>query len=102
MVRLDTLTFARSVDSFLHRPARDSVCVSPDKWCDYRKNHKFLNPSCLCALLQPQGEGKVVRYTEAANYLRPYGRYKGEWVVEHAKTVADILIGLCSHLRLAS
>src|ERR1700678_3473209 len=32
MVRLDTLTFARSVDSFLRRPARDSVRVSPDKW----------------------------------------------------------------------
>ena len=91
MVRLDTLTFARSVDSFLCRPARDSVRVSPDQWCDYRENHDFLNPSCLCALLQPQGEGRVVRYTEAAIYLRLYGRYKGEWVAECAN-------GCCGYL----
>jgi hypothetical protein len=91
MVRLDTLTFARSVDSFLRRPTRDSVRVSPDKWRDYRENHEFLNPSCLCALLQPQGEGKIVCNTEAAIYLRPYGRYKGEWVAECAK-------GCCGYL----
>ena len=65
MVRLDSLMFARSVYSFLRRPARDSVHVSPDKWRDYRENHEFLNPSCLCALLKPQGKGEAPRYTEA-------------------------------------
>jgi hypothetical protein len=91
MVRLDSLTFARSVYSFLRRPARDSVRVSPDKWRDYRENHKFLNPSCLCALLKPQGKGEAPRYTEAAIYLRLNGRYKGEWVAECAK-------GYCGYL----
>ena len=86
-----TLRFARSIDSFLRRHARDSVRVSPDKWHDYRENHEFLYPSCLCALLQLQGEGKVARYTEAAIYLRLYGRYKGEWVAECAK-------GCCGYL----
>ena len=93
MVRLDylTLTFTRSVYSFLHRPARDSVCVSPNKWRDYRENHEFLNPSCLCALLKPQGKGEAPRYTEVAIYLPLNGRYKGEWVAECAK-------GYCGYL----
>jgi hypothetical protein len=88
MVRLDSLTFARSVYSFLRRPARDSVRVSPDKWCEYRENHEFLHPSCLCAL---QGKGEAPRYTEAAIYLPLNGRYKGEWVAECAK-------GYCGYL----
>jgi hypothetical protein len=68
---------------------RDSIRVSPDKWRDYRENHEFLNPSCLCALFQPQGE--VLCYTEAAIYLPVCGRYKGEWVAECAK-------GRCGYL----
>ena len=91
MVRLDSLTFARSVYSFLRRPTRDSVRVSPDKWRDYRENHEFLNPSCLCALLKPQGKGKAPCYTEAAIHLPLNGRYKGEWVAECAK-------GYCGYL----
>ena len=55
---------------------RDSVRVSADKWRDYRKNHEFLNPSCLCALFQPQGE--VLCYTKAAIYLPLNGRYRYE------------------------
>ena len=55
---------------------RDSVRVSADKWRDYRENHEFLNPSCLCALFQPQGE--VLCYTEAAIYLPLNGRYRYE------------------------
>ena len=85
------LTFARSVYSFLRRPARDSVCVSPDKWHDYCENHEFLNPSCLCALLKPQGKGEAPRYTEVAIYLLLNGCYKGEWVAECAK-------GYCRYL----
>ena len=53
---------------------RNSVCVSANKWRDYRKNHELLNPSCLCALFQPQGE--VLCYTEAAIYLPLNGRYR--------------------------
>jgi hypothetical protein len=68
---------------------RDSVRISPDKWRDYRENHEFLNPSCLCALFQPQGE--VLCYTEAAIYLPLNGRYRGEWVAECAK-------GCCGYL----
>jgi hypothetical protein len=68
---------------------KDSVRVSPDKWRDYRKNHDFLNPSCLCALFQPKGD--VLRYNEAAIYLPLSGRYRGEWVAECAK-------GSCGYL----
>ena len=89
MVHLDSLMFTRSVYSILHRPMRDSVRVSPDKWRDYRENHEFLNPSCLCALFQPQGE--VLCYTEAAIYIPLNGRYRGEWVAECAK-------GCCGYL----
>ena len=53
--------------------------------CDYRENHKFLNPSCLCALLKLQGKGEAPRYTEAAIYLLLNECYKGEWVAECAK-----------------
>src|ERR1700734_199661 len=73
----------------MHRPARHSVRVSPDKWRDYRENHEFLNPSCLCPLVQPQGE--VLRYTEAAIYLPLNGRYKGEWVAECVKSCCGYL-----------
>jgi hypothetical protein len=87
---LDSLTFTRSIYySLLHRPMKDSVRVSPDKWRDYRENHDFLNPSCLCALFQPQGE--VLRYNEAAIYLPLNGQYRGEWVAECAK-------GCCGYL----
>jgi hypothetical protein len=91
MVHLDSLAFAKSVYSFLCRPMRDSVRVSPDKcqWRDYRENHEFLNPSCLCGLFQPQGE--VLCYTESAIYLPVSGRYRGEWVAECAK-------GCCGYL----
>jgi hypothetical protein len=89
MVHLDSLTFTRSVYPFLRRPMRDSVHVSPDKWRDYRENHEFLNPSCLCALFQPQGE--VLCYTEAAIYLPVMGLYSGEWVAECVK-------GRCGYL----
>ena len=89
MVQLDSLTFTRSVYSFLRRPMRDSIHVSPDEWCDYRENHEFLNPSCLCALFQPQGE--VPCYTEAAVYLPLNGHYRGEWVAECVK-------GCCRYL----
>ena len=70
MVRLDYLTltfkFTRSVYSFLHRPVRDSVRVSPDKWRDYRENHEFLNPSCLCALLKlPRMQATWSRWSRA-------------------------------------
>ena len=91
MVRLDSLTFARSVYSFLRRPARDSVRVSPDKWRDYRENHEFLNPSCLCALPKPQGKGEALRYIEVAIHLPLNGCYKVEWVAECAK-------GYCGYL----
>ena len=78
MVRLDSLTFTRSVYSFLHRPTRDSLHVSPDKWRDYRENHEFLNPSCLCALLKLQGKGEAPRYTEVAIYLQA----TAQWVLQ--------------------
>ena len=68
---------------------RDSVRISPDKWREYRENHEFLNPSCLCALFQRQS--KVHCYTEAAIYLPLNGRYGGEWVAECAK-------GSCGYL----
>jgi hypothetical protein len=68
---------------------RDSVRISPDKWRDYRENHEFLNPSCLCELFRPQGE--VLCYTEAAIYLPLKGHYKGEWVAECAKSCCGYL-----------
>ena len=55
------------------------------------ENHEFFNPSCLRALLKPQGKGEAPRYTEAAIYLPLNGRYKGEWVAECAK-------GYCGYL----
>lgn len=86
---LDSLTFARNVYPFLYRPMRDSVRVSPDKWRDYRDNHEFLNPSCLCSLFQSQC--KVLCYTEAAIYLPVSGRYRGEWVAECVKSFCGYL-----------
>jgi hypothetical protein len=68
---------------------RDTIRVSPDKWRDYRENHEFLNPSCLCALFQPKSE--VLYYTEAAIYLPLNGLYRGEWVAECAE-------GRCGYL----
>ena len=67
----------------------DSVHVSPDKWFYYHENHKFLNPSCLCALFQQHGE--ALHYTEAAIYLPLNGHYRGELVVECMK-------GCCRYL----
>ena len=104
----DSLTFCKMpFFHCLHRPVQGTKHVTPDVLRVYRKNHQFLRPGCLCPLFQPLS--KEPGFTKAAIYLPLHGRYKGEWVVDCAKSRCGYLgrssfslTMICSYTELPS
>jgi hypothetical protein len=54
--------------------------VTPDKWLEYRTQHKFQWLHCLCPLLRTTGEEPP--FTEAKILLKDSGDHIGEYVAE--------------------
>jgi hypothetical protein len=66
------------------RPVHKGKRVTPGELALYRETHQFLGPGCLCPLLGPVS--KRPTFIEAAIYIPVFGRYKGEYVAECAKS----------------
>ena len=71
------------------RPVEEGERVPPAGWREYRREHDFFGPGCLCPLLQPSTEELV--FTEAVTHFKMSGVYFAEYVAECAK-------GCCSYL----
>ena len=54
--------------------------VTPDMWLEYRKQHKFRGPNCLCPLLRTTNEEPPA--TEAEIVLKRSGDRIGEYIAE--------------------
>lgn len=61
-----------------YRPKVGERRIHPADLRDYRREHQFLGPGCLCPLLQNLSEEPD--FTEAAIYIPVFGRYGGEYV----------------------
>jgi hypothetical protein len=58
--------------------------VKPSKLLEYREQHHFRGPLCLCPLLRTLDEEPTSRSIEAAILLKRSGTYVGEYVAECA------------------
>ena len=58
----------------------DNKRVTPDMWLEYRGQHKFQGPDCLCPLLRTTNE--ELPLTEAKIRLKNSGDHVGEYVAE--------------------
>ena len=73
-------------DIQLHRPTHEQpeAHVMPSVLHEYRQNHQFLGPCCLCPLLALQSEG--LEFVEAAIYVPSCGPYAGECIAQCARS----------------
>ena len=62
------------------RPVDGNKRLTPDMWLEYRKQHKFQGPNCLCPLLQTTNEEPP--HTEAEIVLKGSGNHVGEYIAE--------------------
>ena len=87
------LPFVLGCHNVRERPVEEGERVPPAGWCEYRREHDFLGPGCLCPLLQPSTEKPV--FTEAVTHFKMSGVYFAEYVAECAKGRCGYL-GKCS------
>jgi hypothetical protein len=62
------------------RPVDGNKRVTPDMWLEYRAQHKFQGPHCLCPLIRTTDQKPP--FTEANILLERSGDHIGEYIAE--------------------
>jgi hypothetical protein len=77
------------------RPVDEDKRVEPGRLLEYREQHDFRTPLCLCPLLQTLSEEPTIM--EAAILQKRSGTHVGEYVAECASRRCGYLGGFLSH-----
>jgi len=72
-----------------HRPIYKGVRMSPAGLHKYHGICQYLEPGCLCPLLELFSEQPI--FTEAAIYLTTFGHYEEEYIAECARGCCEYL-----------